>query len=63
MLNMRRYKMTVSTYKRLKAWGKDLRCRRCGEPIKVGETVISTSHRRCTRLKLYHVKCYEEMKL
>jgi len=60
---MRKYKMSPPTYKRLKTMKGELKCHRCGELIKIGETVISTEYRKRTRLKLYHLKCWEEMKV
>lgn len=55
------YKITPRLYERLKSRGIEFTCFKCGEKLKVGDTVKSI-HRKRTSIgcntKIYHLACW-----
>ena len=57
-MNKRVYKLTAKLYKVLKKKGIPLVCYHCGEPLRIGDTVLS--YRTMYNSKRYHLECYEK---
>jgi len=59
---MHEYVMDSRIYTKLKNRGHDLKCYRCGKPIKIGDRVCSLqAGHKGRKTRIYHIKCYEDM--
>jgi len=54
------YVMTRRIMTRIEARNGEIRCKFCGEPIKVGDIVVSRSRSK-VKSKFYHAACYEKL--